>query len=94
MLLADENMKRGNFPEAERVDALGRALEPNYWDIFVQSAVVAGKLGKAREAEAILHRAMVICPSMSDRRTAATSCIRSIPNWTMHDLRPRPDCAP
>ncbi len=65
MLLADENMKRGNLPEAERVDALGRALEPNYWDIYVQSAVVAEKLGKIHEADDFLHRAMVIRPSMA-----------------------------
>jgi protein O-mannosyl-transferase len=65
MLLADEYMKRGDLLAAERTDAAGRAVQPDYWDIYVQSAVVAEKLGKLRTADAFLHRAMMIRPSMA-----------------------------
>jgi len=64
MLLADEQTKRGDLKSAEATVAAGRALEPEYWDIYVQSAVVAEKLGKYQQADEFLGKAMKLRPSV------------------------------
>jgi tetratricopeptide (TPR) repeat protein len=65
MLLADEQMKRGDLEGAQATTAAGRALQGDYWDIYCQSALVAERLGTLEEADAFLGRAMDIRPSVS-----------------------------
>jgi protein O-mannosyl-transferase len=62
MLVISELQSRGRLEEAEQSAARAREVEPQYWSIWVQSALIAMELGKFDEAEAFLTRAMELSP--------------------------------
>jgi hypothetical protein len=63
MLVVSEYEARKQFGEAERMARIGRETLPEYWEIWVQSAVVAMDQGKFDEADQFLLHADKIRPS-------------------------------
>jgi tetratricopeptide (TPR) repeat protein len=50
MLISEEHQKRGNYPSAEEALTRGRALEPEYARVWMNSALLAVVQGKYEEA--------------------------------------------
>lgn len=85
--LLAELIKEGKLDEAAEVAASGRAVMPEYWDVFLNSALVAEKRGRWDEAEGYYATAMKLKPGIASnalagfkqRRHEATSRAASSP---------------
>ncbi|HMB95814.1 MAG TPA: glycosyltransferase family 39 protein, partial [Tepidisphaeraceae bacterium] len=64
MLVTAEDLSRGNLDDAQRVVAQGRERLPEYWEIWLQSGVVAMDRGEFDEAQKFMQHAMDIQPSL------------------------------
>jgi protein O-mannosyl-transferase len=64
MLVTSEDLSQGRLDDAQRVVAEGRAMLPEYWEIWLQSGVVAMQRGEFDQAQKYFDRAMQIQPSL------------------------------
>jgi tetratricopeptide (TPR) repeat protein len=80
LLLADEWIRRENYEQADKVMETARAVQPDYWRVWGQSATVALLLGDIDRAERLARRAQEIDPifrmsqiwTLIEERRAAT----------------------
>ena len=80
LLLADEWIRRENYEQADKVMEAARAVQPDYWRVWGQSATVALLLGDTDRAERLALRAQEIDPifrmsqiwTLIEERRAAT----------------------
>lgn len=66
-LVIDELIKRGEFDRAAEVATSARAIMPDYWDIYLESAMVAEKQRQFDQAEQFYAQAMKLRPSLASR---------------------------
>jgi hypothetical protein len=64
MLVTAEDLSRGDLDDAQSVVARGREILPEYWEIWLQSGVVAMQRGQYDQAQEYFDHAMQIQPSL------------------------------
>jgi len=78
MLVAGAHRDAGNWAEAERACASGRAVLPDYHDIWSLSGEIARQQGKLEEAEVYLKKAFDLWPNIiTYKRLAEVQALRA-----------------